>query len=69
MLADIAEQQRIEKQPFATRVAEYEICQRRGHAHSGVTLSTPDSQIVCRWCGTHYWTVTSLREQNVPGES
>lgn len=48
------------------RMAEYLICQRRGHEPSGyITASIPPKNC-CRWCGTYYWIESLLRESGEP---
>jgi hypothetical protein len=51
------------------RLAEYLICQKRGHDPSGyVTASVPPKNR-CRWCGTFYWVQSILREVGQPRPS
>jgi hypothetical protein len=53
----------------ATREAEYQICQRRGHKGNGTILNIGwESWEHCRWCGTsfRYETTRKLIESNVP---
>ncbi len=50
----------------AQRLAEYEICKRRGHQPTDHMLPTNPPQNVCRWCGAWYRHDTQLIERNVP---
>jgi hypothetical protein len=43
--------------PLAERIAEYEICQRRGHECDGSgekVLTGAYTDYSCKWCGTYY---------------
>lgn len=47
-------------------IAEYAVCQRRGHDGSGHVLTSIPPKQICRWCGTHFWTEHVAHEGNAP---